>query len=160
MADEDRGKAREVALAYLASRARSVQEVNRRLRQKGFSEAVTEAVVADLLRLRLLDDRAFARIWVESRMRHRPMGSHRLVQELRGKGVDAASIDEALAEHKAAVDSAEVAAGLLRRQAWRYAGVEEGKARSRMLGFLARRGYDHDTAASAVARVLEELTPP
>ena len=150
-------KARDASLKYLSARARSVHEMREKLRQKEISEEVVDQVVADLERLKLLDDREFARNWVESRMRNRPAGALKLAQELRKKGIDKAVIDDLLEEFGEALDSIETATALLRRQKWRYAGLEEVKAKRRMLGFLARRGYESGTVYKAIDKVWEEL---
>jgi len=150
-------KARDVGLSYLSARARSVQEVREKLRQKRFSTEVIDQVVADLERLKLLDDRALARNWVELRMRHRPAGAFRFAQDLRSRGIDKNIIDEVLEEFREELDSTKAAVALLRRQRGRYAGLEETKAKRRMLGFLARRGYEPETAREAVEAIWREL---
>ena len=100
-----------------------------KLRDKEFGDELIDQVVADLERLHLLDDRAFARGWIESRMRNRPSGTFRLARELHQKGIDKEIVDELLEEFGDELDSAETAAGLLRRQGWRYTGLEEMKAK-------------------------------
>jgi regulatory protein len=150
-------KAREAGLVYLSGRARSVEEVRQKLGEEAFAGEVVERVVADFERLKLLDDRELARRWVERSVAQRPSGATRLRQELRKRGVAGGIIDEVLAEFGPLLGSAEQAAGLLRKQAWRYRGVEEDKARRRMLGFLARRGYGPDEAREAVEQVWKEM---
>jgi len=61
-----------------------------------------------------------------------------------------------LAEFAGALDAEGTAVALLRRQRWRYAQLEEAVARRRMLGFMARRGYDQEAAWKAIDRVWEE----
>ena len=66
-------------------------------------------------------------------------------------------VDEVLEEFAGALDSDERAVELLNKQAWRYRGLERDKAKRRMLGFLARRGYEADMARKAVDQVWQEL---
>jgi regulatory protein len=155
--EEESQKARDVALSFLSARARSVHEVREKLQRQRFAAGVIERVIADFRRLKLLDDREFARSWVESRAGRRPAGTAKFVQDLRRKGIDREIIDEVLAEFAEELDSDETAASLLRRQRWRFAGVEEVKAKRRMLGLLARRGYAQETAQKAVETVWEEF---
>ena len=124
--------------------------------QKEFAEEIIEQVVDDLQRQKLLNDREFARRFVEARL-GRANGSRKLAQELRRKGIETEIIDEVLGEFAATLDSEERAMGLLGKQAWRYRGLERDKAKRRMLGFLARRGYDAQMARSAVDKVWQEL---
>ena len=155
--EADGQKARAVGLSFLRARARTFHEVRERLFRKGFSEAVIQAAIADLERLKLLDDRELAHNWVASRSRTRPAGTARLALELRRRGIEAELVDEVLAEFKEQLDSSGTAADILRRQRWRYAGLETAKARRRMLDLLARRGYSGELAYSVVERVLEEI---
>ena len=60
-------------------------------------------------------------------------------------------------EYRERLESGEVVVDLLRRQQWRYRGLDQVTARRRMLGYLSRRGYDRETADSAVQQVWEEI---
>ena len=154
--EAERQKARAVGLTFLSARARTIHEVRERLYRKGFSAAAIDAAVADLERLKLLDDRELASNWVDSRSRTRPAGTARLALELRRRGIEAALVDEVLAEFSVRLDSTATAVDILRRQSWRYAGLETLKAQRRMFDLLARRGYNHEIASHAVEQVLEE----
>jgi len=154
--NEQLQKAKDAAYNYLSYRARSVKELREKLVQKEFAEEIIEQVVDDLQRQKLLNDREFARRFVEARL-GRANGSRKLAQELRRKGIETEIIDEVLGEFAATLDSEERAMGLLGKQAWRYRGLERDKAKRRMLGFLARRGYDAQMARSAVDKVWQEL---
>ena len=154
--NEQLQKAKDAAYNYLSYRARSVKEVRDKLVQKEFAEEIIEQVVDDLQRQKLLNDREFARRFVEARL-GQANGSRKLAQELRRKGIETEIIDEVLGEFAATLDSEERAMGLLGKQAWRYRGLERDKAKRRMLGFLARRGYDAQMARSAVDKVWQEL---
>jgi hypothetical protein len=61
------------AARFLELRSRSVDEVRRHLTGRLPAELV-EGAIARLLELGMLDDRAFAQAWVESRDRARPRG--------------------------------------------------------------------------------------
>ncbi|MXW81559.1 MAG: regulatory protein RecX [Gemmatimonadetes bacterium] len=154
--DDQLQKAKDAAYRYLSYRARSVAEMRDKLKEKDFAAEVVAEVVADLQRQQLLDDREFARRWVEARL-PRAYGARRLAQDLRHKGVAAGVVEEVLAEYATALDSRERTVALLSKQAWRYRGLEPDKAKRRMLGFLARRGCDAEMARAAVEQVWQEL---
>ncbi len=149
-------RARQAALAYLAGRARSVAEMRQTLAHQGYGAEVVEAVIADLARLRLLDDRQLASDFVAARARHQPAASARLADDLRQRGVDGALVTEVLEQWGAALDSVNAAKDLLRRQARRYAELDAVRAQRRMAGLLARRGFDQDTVQTAVQAVWKE----
>lgn len=149
-------KAKDAAYRYLSYRARSVAEVRDKLKEKDFAAEVVAEVVADLQRQKLLDDREFARRWIEARL-PRAYGARKLAQDLRHKGVATGVVDEVIAEYAPALDSSERTVALLSKQAWRYRGLAPDKAKRRMLGFLARRGCDAEMARAAVEQVWQEL---
>lgn len=150
-------RVREAAFAHLARRDHTVGELRRKLLDKDWREAAVDEVIADLIGSGLLDDRRFARRWVEVRLARKPAGRRKFAEELNRKHVARELIDAVLDEFAEELASAERAAELLRRQAWRYQGIERAKARNRMMGLLARRGYDSTTAQAAIELVWQEL---
>src|SRR5690349_7594691 len=63
----DFGKAYERALMYVMLRPRSQREVRDYARRKQWAPEDTQAIIDKLLAKKYLDDRSFARSWVESR---------------------------------------------------------------------------------------------
>lgn len=143
-------RAREAALRLLTVRARSIGELRERLARKAFSEEVCERIINDLAAVGLLDDRDFARLWAEERVRLRPVGRRRLVSELRTKKVDPAVIDEVAAEVYEEHSETELArrALLKRTRAGGPEAVE--RQRRRLEGFLLRRGFSYATVATVL----------
>lgn len=89
-ADPDRAveRAKNACLRLLGYRARSEAELRQRLEKKGYSSAVIRRVLLDLRGMGLINDREFARAWVESRIALRPLGAASLRWELRRRGID------------------------------------------------------------------------
>ncbi len=136
---EERARARQAALLLLRYRLRSRAEVAARLRQRGFSPAVIDGVVANLAAEGLLDDVRFARAWAE----HRALGQSgpaRARAELRRKGVDPAVIDEAVRQVFAGQE-ADLAAALAERHLPRLSGLPAEVRLRRLAGLLRRRGF-------------------
>lgn len=160
-------RARDAALSLLAHRARTREELRRRLRRKEFSEAVIDDVLAWLEERDYIDDRAFADAHVRDRLRLRPRGRLGLVQELRAKGVADAVAEAAIervmkqeevSERDLAVGAAE-AWGRKNRSGLRKAArskEERLKARRRLYAHLARRGFAGDAIRSALGAVLDD----
>ena len=80
-------RAREMAVRLLAARPHSTEELRARFRRGGVPDRHAQAVLDDLTEAGYLDDLAFARGWIASRLRRRPCGSARLRGELRERGV-------------------------------------------------------------------------
>ena len=152
--EDMRWRAREAALHLLSYRARTATELRRRLVRKEFPSEIVEECVASLLEAGLVDDSAFAESFVRDRVKFRPRGRKRLAQELRAKGVDGETAHEAIGSVMDAQDLSEIE--LAREVAARWSprtGEDPLRARRRLYGLLARRGFGGET----VRQVMEEL---
>jgi regulatory protein len=141
------------AVRLLARRPYSAAEIRRSLASHEVAPAVIDAVLARLETLGYVDDYAFAQYWVENRERFRPRGARALRYELRQKGIADAIIQKALD----GFDGAESAYAAAQDQARRLRGLDRRTFRTRLSGFLARRGFDYDTVREAVERLVHEL---
>lgn len=102
----DPGIVLEAGATYLAAQPRSVVETRAHLTAAGYDPTLVEIAIERLLELRILDDRAFAGAWIESRDRTRPRSASALRRELEAKGIDEALVGELLAERERAAGSA------------------------------------------------------
>ncbi len=158
-------RVREAALTLLSYRARTRQELKRKLRGKRFDPARIDTCLARLEERGLLSDAAVAAAFVRDRLRLRPSGRTRLASELRAKGVEAEVAQETIAmvfadEEVSDTDLARGAAeAWLARQpaevssalASRTPTPASGKAKRRLFGYLTRRGFRGDALHSAMA---------
>jgi regulatory protein len=144
-------KARERALGLISYRDRSKDEVRRRLVGSDFPEDVVLEVVEQLSNVELLDDDKFSRDWVKARTQSKPMGRARLSSELRSRGVDKETVENALscldetAEYRLAHELA------VRRLDKMDRG--DPSLRKKLASFLARRGFGW----GIVGEVMESL---
>ena len=139
------------ALDLLSYRPRSEAEIRERLAERYDPETAGE-VLERLRRSGLVDDREFARYWVQNRLEHNPRGAVALRQELYQKGVDESAIEEALAEYdeeEAAARAAETARRKLR-------GLPPDVFRRRLTDYLLRRGFSYGVVRAVVQQALEE----
>jgi regulatory protein len=152
--DEERTYDR--ALHFLSYRPRSVEELRRYLNGRQVPDDLIAETIARLERAGLLDDREFARFWVENRTSFRPRGALALRYELRSKGVSSGDIEAAVG----ALDEEEAAyqAGL--PQAERHRQADRDTFYRRVGGFLRRRGFSYATARETVERLWREKDTP
>jgi regulatory protein len=148
-------KAFNAALNFLSFRPRSRREIEDYFRRRKLEPEVGTVVVERLERIGVLDDREFARFWVENRQTFRPRGTRALKAELRQKGVESEIIDETLADLGDEEETAFVA-GM--KKARSYSTADEREFFRKMLGFLQRRGFPYGPAAAASRRIYGELT--
>lgn len=143
------------ALNFLSYRPRSEREVQDNLRKHNFPDDVIQDVIDRLRRNRLVDDNDFARLWVENRSDFRPRGRRALSAELRRKGIQAKIIDSVLED----LDEGELAYQAAFKQSRKYQGLAWEAYRTKMIAFLARRGFSYGVAAPVVKKVWSEVNP-
>jgi len=137
------------ALRLLGLRPRSESELRSYFDRHRFAPEIQARVLARLGELGLVDDRAFARMWVEDRQAFRPRSARVLKGELRQKGVEAEAIEAALEganDEQAAYQAALKVSRRLR-------GLSREVFRRRLGSALARRGFDYEVIKPIVQRV-------
>jgi regulatory protein len=162
----------EAAARFLEVRSRSVHEVRRRLGGAGYRPDLVDGAIARMTELGMLDDKAFARTWVESRDRARPRGERAIREELRTKGIDRETIelvlgerrDRALASSDADGEDGEEPASADRTAAQRLLAknaraldrvADPRQRRQRAYGLLARHGFDPEICREVAATLTE-----
>jgi regulatory protein len=142
------------ALKFISYRPRSSTEIRQNLRNKGVSEDLINKVVTRLESSRVVDDKGFARMWVENRSDYRPRGRRMLSFELKQKGIAEDIIRETLDESLPDEDELAYQAALLQSRKLRQ--MDWAEFRRKMYDHLARRGFSYDAANAAVHRVWSE----
>ena len=162
------GSAMETAAKYLASRMRTIYEVEKHLQAKGYDSEEITGTVNDLIGMRYLDDYQYAlRYYEYNREKHR--GSGRAARELAEKGVDAETIRYAredflysnhVDEYADALEVAEKEVGLIARD--RLSGPDEEEepgtvVDDRLAAKIARKLDSKGFDRGDIFRVLDEL---
>ncbi len=112
-----------------------------------------------LLRLRYVDDRKFAAQWAASRARLRGYGRRRIEQELRQKGVNRETIQEALNEAVPFEDERETARKVAEKKLRTMKSLEPEARKRRLAGFLERKGFSSEIVWSII-RTLSSYEVP
>lgn len=147
--------ARTILLRRLAAAPRTRSELRADLLRRGVPEEVADRVLDRFVQVGLIDDTAFAQLWVDSRQRTRGSARAVLRQELRSKGVgddDAARALEGIddeAERARAIELVQARVRSMQR-------LEPQVRVRRLVSMLMRRGYRQGTALSVVTEVLGE----
>ena len=145
--------AMEKAVALLAMRSRTQQEIADALRKNAYPERTIARVMARLDEAGYINDTDFAEQWAASRTT-KGMGARRIRMELRQKGVDSEAIDEALS----AIDHDDMLSGALKaaRKAASGKDLADPKDRQKIFAALARRGYGYAEARQALEALKDE----
>ena len=139
----------------LARAPRSTRDLRRRLLLKGEPEADVDAAIERLTGAGLLDDSAYARAFVRSKVAAQGFSRRRLQQELARRGVARDISDVAIAEvmHDDDVDEAANVDRVARKKLRTLRGLDADTQRRRLYSFLARRGYEVDEVRAVVERL-------
>lgn len=126
----------------LKFRLRSVKELSRRLEAKKFPPEIVRQAVVFLKEKKFLDDDAFTRAWIDSRLK-KPYGRRKIIQELSLKGIDKELIK---AKFQAVRDYSEedTVAQIIENKLNALKSVEPEKAKRRIYSYLLRRGFSPD----------------
>lgn len=130
-------------LDLLARRPRSEWELRDYLKRKGYDSPTADQILNKLSDLGYVDDRAFAKLWVENRRLLKTTSRRRLNQELRQKRIADEIIDEVLTEDE--TDEREALRALVARKRQRY------PDKNKLAQYLARQGYNYDDIKEVLA---------
>ena len=153
-------RAMDTALRYLGYRSRTRAQMEAYLQGKDFPADIIGEVVEKLTGYGYLDDRRYAKEYMDSKLRERPMGRMRIKMALKERGIGDGAIEEALSDYGEEAELTQAIA-CLRKQM----GLRKGKSpeirKKQCCAALARRGFNWETikrAWNAVETKAEEGT--
>jgi regulatory protein len=150
----DLAAARRAAFDLLSRKAWSRRDLLRRLERRGAPAEVAASVVAELETRGYLDDQGFARWWAEARAKGRRVGSTRLRQELRARGIPGDLASAAVAAAFEEVPELDRAMEAGRRRLAGLTRSAKERVPARLADYLLRRGYPPAVAARVVKTLL------
>ncbi len=141
-----------IALNALVARAKSKGELLAHLKKRGVEDDVAQATIFRLQESGLINDSEFAKAWTQSRHTSKKLSKRIIAGELRTRGVDQSSIDEALDEID---DESEyrTAFSLGIKKYNTMSRLEPEVQIRRIQSLLQRKGFSFPT----IARVIREL---
>ncbi|HRZ40658.1 MAG TPA: regulatory protein RecX [Candidatus Omnitrophota bacterium] len=147
-------KAKEVVFRSLKYRPRSVFELQKKLREKGFPDPVIEETIRYFKTSGLIDDRQFSIGWTRSRL-GKPLGLRRIKQELKHKGIDTELIDHAVETATDLYNEADAVRSIILKRKNKYRGLDRQTVRRRLFGYLSRRGFQTQTIIKELNQVVK-----
>ncbi|MEE4193740.1 MAG: RecX family transcriptional regulator [Anaerolineae bacterium] len=141
------------AVNFISYRSRTSQEVQRKLKDLEYEEAVIEDVVERLRSNHFLGDAGYAQRWVENRIDLKPRSHRLMAMELRQKGVADEDIDRALEDAPA---DEELAYEALKRRIHRYVRLDFSDYRKKASAYLGRKGFSYSVISPVIKQVWDE----
>ena len=148
--------ARRIVLRQLAMGPRTRRQLEDKLRERGCEPAVAARVLDRMGEVGLVDDEAYAEMFVRSRQETKGLAAGALRHELRRKGVADDLVDAALEEIDPEGDR-EQARALVTRRLRTMRGLDREVQTRRLAGFLARKGYGPGVAFQVIRDALDGL---
>jgi len=142
------------AVNYLSYRPRAKAEIRKNLRKHDVPDEAIEAALERLEKNNFVNDKEFAKLWIENRNQFRPRGRHALRMELRQKGVADEVIENSL-DQLVDEETLVYKAGI--KKARKLARYEWQDFRKKMAGFLARRGFSYGLISPLLPKLWDEI---
>ena len=134
------------------ARAKSKGELLAHLKKRGVEDDIAAATIFRLQEAGLLNDAEFAKAWSQSRHHSKKLSKRIIAGELRIRGVDQNSIDEALDEIDSE-DEYRMAFSLAMKKYSTMSKLEADVQIRRVQSLLQRKGFSFDL----IGRVIREL---
>jgi regulatory protein len=147
--------ARAICLRLLTLQPRTRAELATALARRGVPDDAAATVLSRFTEVGLIDDRAFAAAWVDSRHAGRGLARRALAAELRRRGVDGEIVGEAVAAVDAEAEE-RAARQLVARRLSGTRRLDRAARVRRLAGMLARKGYPPGLAMRVVREALAE----
>ena len=151
--------AKTILLRVLTGAPKTRVQLAEKLAQRDVPEDVAERVLDRFTEVGLIDDAAFAEMYVRSTRAARGLGRRAVAQELRRKGVGPEDAATALAEIDDEADE-QTARALLERRWPGWSGLEPSVRARRALGMLGRKGYSGGMASRLVREMGDDSDVP
>jgi len=146
-----RDVARQIVLRQLATAPRSRAELLEKLAQRGCSAEVAASVLDRMTQVGLVDDQAYAQMFVHSQQAGRGLAKGALARALRTKGIEDQLVDETLASISDE-EERDRARALADKKLRAMHGLGIEVQTRRLVAMLARKGY----SSSMIYAVIRE----
>ncbi|KUG59265.1 recombinase RecA [Serinicoccus chungangensis] len=148
--------ARKIVLRQLAMGPRTRRQLEDKLRDRDCDPQVAARVLDRMSEVGLVDDEAYAEMYVRSKQETKGLAATALRQELRQKGVADELVDATLEDIDPEQEK-EQARALVARRLRSMRGLGREVQTRRLAAFLARKGYGAGVSYQVVREALDDL---
>lgn len=135
------GMAKHTAKKYLSYKARTKKEITNKLEAEGFDIDIINQTIEILLHYNYINDEEYALSYINSR---KNMGHHKLIFDLKIKGLEESLIKKALATR----DESPIIQTIFDKKL-KGALPKDIKEKQKIFNYLARRGFSFDDIESS-----------
>ncbi|WP_141705306.1 RecX family transcriptional regulator [Vulcanibacillus modesticaldus] len=149
--EEERNKVWQKSLKYISYRPRTELEVKQYLTRQGYAIELIEPIVNKLKDERLLDDKLYAKQFINQRINSNPKGRKLLAYEMKNRGLSDTVIGDTLEEIDDNLEY-EMAVKLTEKKLKQLKGQNRTEVQRKLAAYLGRRGFSYNT----INRILQE----
>ena len=157
--DEDQKyQVKQSALNYLARRQHSKSEIKTKLRQKKFDKTLVELTLDELEQNYYVDDRSFAKLFTDEKVKAKNWGKNKIKSELIKRGVSSKIIAEVIEEKFSNDLEIESGLELARKKLKKLINrkLDQKKIQTSIYSFLVSRGYDYDLCKQSFTKLFND----
>lgn len=145
-----------LSLRFLSYRPRSEKEVREYLLKKKVAQEIIEEVISKLHEHKFLDDKEFAKMWLESRVRHKHKPIRIIKYELGQKGISREIIDQLLQNSQESKQKDITAIQILiTKHLPKYKDLPKHQIYQKLATFLTQKGFSYDLAKRSIDEILK-----
>lgn len=134
-------RAKDQAMRYLSIRPHSRRELVQKMFRKGYRSEIIHQALDRLQEIDLVNDRQFAKLFIQNELRLRPVGRALLKKKLIEKGIPREMYESILSEMYTEEAELEIAGNLAAKFLRMNSRFEGKKLREKMVRFLQGKGF-------------------
>jgi len=138
---------KKIAYSFLSYRQRSKKELTKKLKDKKISEAVIDKIIELLEEQKYIDDSSYAKMYIETKIRNKPLGKRLLQNKLYEKGIDKDNVEKILNENYSEEKEIESAKKLFKKYSKKIKGEDK---KQKCYRYLLSRGFDYEIVNKVV----------
>lgn len=156
--EEQLEKAKKYILGILNHKSYSEFEIIRKLKNKGFSKNIISRIINWLKDKKFINDEEFAFWWIQSRIKNKPVGRYKLIQDLKIKGINQIIIHKVINEAYAENDELTLAKNLAQKKVTSLKQKNIPLNPEKIFHFLLRRGFPPEICEKVYAHIINNLS--
>lgn len=140
------GYGKKTAYSFLAYKPRSKKDLVKKLKQKKLSDKIIEDIIELLEKQKYLDDKIYAKNYLEDKLNSKPIGKRLAKLKLFEKGIDKELIETTINENYSEDKEFELAQKLMKKYEKKIKFKDKADKKNKCYRYLISKGFDYETA--------------
>ena len=140
------GYGKKTAYSFLAYKPRSKKDLVKKLKQKKLSDKIIEDIIELLEKQKYLDDKIYAKNYLEDKLNSKPIGKRLAKLKLFEKGIDKELIETTINENYSEDKEFELAAKLMKKYEKKVKFKDMADKKNKCYRYLISKGFDYEIA--------------